>query len=86
MVLGQYEPDLTHGELKMTLRPFPMLIAMLLMLAIGVGLGVLITTSHRATAHAVVEAPQIAPPSDAEPCRQARTGARGAGDIRATSS
>jgi len=51
----------------MTLRPFPMLIAMLLMLAIGVGLGVLITTSHRATAHAVVEAPQIAPPQTPSP-------------------
>ena len=36
-----------HGELRMMLRPFPMFIAMLLMLAIGVGLGVLITTSHR---------------------------------------
>jgi len=39
----------------MTLRPFPMLIAMLLMLTVGVGLGMLITTSHRSTVNAAVE-------------------------------
>jgi RND family efflux transporter MFP subunit len=46
----------------MILRPFPIFIAMLLLLAIGVGLGVLITTSHRSTANAVVDAPPAAPP------------------------
>jgi RND family efflux transporter MFP subunit len=51
----------------MMLRPFPVLIAMLLMLAIGVGLGMLITTSHRSTAHAVVDAPQAAPPPAPSP-------------------
>ena len=42
----------------MTLRLFPVLIAMLLMLGIGVGLGMLIMTSHRSTINAAVEAPQ----------------------------
>ncbi len=46
----------------MMLRPCSVLIAMLLMLAIGVGLGVLITTSHRSPAHAVVDAPQATLP------------------------
>jgi RND family efflux transporter MFP subunit len=46
----------------MMLRPFSMFIAMLLMLAIGVGLGVLITTSHRSPTHAVVDPPQAASP------------------------
>jgi RND family efflux transporter MFP subunit len=53
----------------MTLRPFPVLIAMLLMLAIGVGLGMLITTSHRSivTVSAAVEAPQAASPPAPSP-------------------
>src|SRR5947208_17105430 len=51
----------------MMLRPFPVLIAMLLMLAIGAGLGVLITTSYRSTAHAVIDAPPAAPPPAPSP-------------------
>src|SRR4249919_483022 len=42
----------------MTLPSGNALIAMLLMLIIGVGLGMLIMTSHHASVQAVVEAPQ----------------------------
>jgi multidrug efflux pump subunit AcrA (membrane-fusion protein) len=44
----------------MTLPSYNSLIAMLLMLMIGVGLGMLIMTSHHSSVHAVVEAPQAA--------------------------
>jgi RND family efflux transporter MFP subunit len=42
----------------MTLPSFNSLIAMLLMLIMGVGLGMLIMTSHDASVHAVIEAPK----------------------------
>ena len=51
----------------MMLRPFPVLIAMLLMLAIGVGLGMLIMTSHRSTVNAAVDAPQASAPPAPSP-------------------
>src|SRR6266705_733990 len=59
----------THGELKMLLRPFPVFIAMLLMLAIGVWLGMLIMTSHcsTVTVSAAVDAPQASAPPAPSP-------------------
>jgi RND family efflux transporter MFP subunit len=42
----------------MTLPSFNSLIAMLIMLIMGVGLGMLIMTSHDASVHAVIEAPK----------------------------
>src|SRR5262245_23265290 len=44
----------------MTVPSFSSLIAMLLMLMLGVGLGMLIMTSHNSSGHAVVETPQAA--------------------------
>src|SRR5438128_2101554 len=51
----------------MMLRPFPALIAMLLILAIGIGLGMLITTRHRSTANATVDAPPASAPPAPSP-------------------
>src|SRR5262245_8300402 len=50
----------TKGKLQMTILSCNSLIAMLLTLMIGVGLGMLIMTSPHSSVHAVVETPQAA--------------------------
>ncbi len=56
-----------EGKLQMTVPSFNSLIAMLLMLMLGVGLGMLIMTSRGSSVHAVAEAPQAAAASVPSP-------------------
>ena len=72
----------------MMLRPFPILIAMLLMCAISVVLGILIMTSHPSTVtvSAAVDTPQASAPLAPSPVIRPVPRSRSYDGIRATSS